>query len=38
MKNFAPVVLFTYKRFETLQKTIQCLSANFLAPNSDLII
>jgi hypothetical protein len=36
--NFAPIVLFTYKRLETLQKTVQCLSDNFLASDSDLII
>lgn len=38
MKSSSPIVLFTYKRFETLQKTIQCLSDNFLASDSDLII
>lgn len=38
MHNLAPIVLFTYQRFESLQKTIQCLSANFLALDSDLII
>jgi hypothetical protein len=36
--NIAPIVLFTYKRYETLQKTVQCLSDNFLASDSDLII
>ena len=38
MKSSSPIVLFTYKRFETLKKTIQCLSDNFLASDSDLII
>jgi hypothetical protein len=38
MNSPSPIVLFTYKRFERLQKTIQCLSDNFLASDSDLII
>jgi len=38
MKSPSPIILFTYKRFETLQKTIGCLSDNFLASDSDLII
>ena len=38
MNSPSPIVLFTYKRFETLKKTIQCLSDNFLASDSDLII
>ena len=38
MDNLAPIIVFTYTRFESLQKTIQCLSANFLASDSDLII
>lgn len=38
MNSLSPIVLFTYKRLETLQKTVQCLSDNFLASNSDLII
>ena len=38
MNNPSPIVLFTYKRFETLQKTIQCLSDNLLASDSNLII
>jgi hypothetical protein len=38
MNSPSPIVLFTYKRFETLQKTIQSLSDNFLASDSDLII
>jgi hypothetical protein len=38
MHNLSPIVIFTYKRFETLQKTVQCLSNNFLASDSDLII
>ena len=38
MKSPSPIVLFTYKRFEILIKTIQCLSDNILASDSDLII
>ena len=38
MNSLSPIVLFTYKRFETLKKTLQCLSDNFLASDSDLII
>ena len=38
MNSLSPIVLFTYRRFETLQKTVQCLSDNFLASDSDLII
>jgi hypothetical protein len=38
MNNLSPIVLFTYKRLETLQKTIQALSVNHLASESDLII
>lgn len=36
--TLAPIVLFTYKRLETLQKTIDALRLNFLASDSDLII
>ncbi|KHJ38171.1 hypothetical protein PBAC_17120 [Pedobacter glucosidilyticus] len=36
--TLAPIVLFTYKRLETLQKTIDALKLNFLAADSDLII
>lgn len=38
MNSPSPIVLFTYKRFETLKLTIQSLSDNFLASDSDLII
>jgi hypothetical protein len=38
MNSPSPIVLFTYKRFELLKITIQCLSDNFLASDSDLII
>jgi hypothetical protein len=39
MRNeIAPIVLFTYKRLEALQKTVDALAANFLAAESDLII
>lgn len=34
----SPIVLFTYLRLETLQKTINALAANFYASDSDLII
>lgn len=36
--NYAPIVLFTYKRLGTLKKTIVALSANSLAASSDLIV
>jgi len=36
--NLSPIVLFTYKRLETLQKTIGALANNHLATDSDLII
>lgn len=36
--NYAPIVLFTYKRLDTLKKTIKALSANSFAASSDLII
>lgn len=38
MTPLAPVVLFTYKRFETLKITIAALLTNPLAAESDLII
>jgi len=38
MNDLSPIVLFTYKRLETLQKTIEALSNNHLATDSDLII
>ncbi len=38
MNLLAPIVLFTYKRIESLKKNIEALSSNFLAKNSDLII
>ncbi len=38
MDSLAPIVLFTYKRLGTLQKTISALAANHLAAKSDLII
>jgi len=34
----SPIVLFTYKRVDTLRKTVEVLSANFLADSSDLIV
>jgi len=36
--NLAPIVLFTYKRLDTLQETVHALAANNLASQSDLII
>ena len=38
MTDLAPIVLFTYKRFETLKQTVSFLTANSLAIHSDLII
>ncbi len=38
MKKLSPIVLFTYKRIETLRITIERLSENILASESDLII
>jgi len=34
----APILLFAYKRLETLQKTVSALAQNELAPRSDLFI
>lgn len=34
----APIVLFTYKRLDTLKKTIEALQQNYLASESQLII
>jgi hypothetical protein len=36
--KLSPIVLFTYKRLDTLKKTVESLSANLLAGSSDLII
>lgn len=38
MTELAPIVLFTYKRLDTLQQTVRALAANHLAEKSDLII
>lgn len=38
MDSLAPIVLFTYKRLDTLEQTIRALAANHLAAKSDLII
>ena len=38
MNNLSPIVLFTYKRLDTLKQTITALIANPLALQSDLII
>ena len=36
--NLAPILLFTYKRLNTLQQTVAALQQNFLANQSDLFI
>lgn len=36
--NYAPIVLFTYKRLDTLKKTVVALQKNDLASESDLYI
>lgn len=38
MDSLSPIVLFTYLRLETLEKTIHALAANSYASESDLII
>jgi hypothetical protein len=38
MHRQSPIVLFTYLRLETLQKTVNALASNFYASDSDLII
>lgn len=38
MTELVPIVLFTYKRLDTLQQTVRALAANQLAAQSDLII
>ena len=37
-KSLAPIVLFSYKRLDVLKLTLDSLSKNFLASQSDLII
>jgi hypothetical protein len=36
--SYAPIVLFAYKRLDTLIDTVEALQNNYLASNSDLII
>ena len=36
--TLAPIILFTYKRLDTLQLTVDALKKNYLAKDSDLII
>lgn len=36
--SLAPIVLFTYKRLDTLQQTIEALQKNYLAPDSNLYV
>ena len=38
MNNVAPILLFTYKRLETLKNTVQALKSNKLADESELFI
>jgi hypothetical protein len=38
MPLLAPIVLFTFKRLDTLKQTVEALSKNYLAANSDLYI
>jgi hypothetical protein len=38
MEDFAPIVLFTYKRLDTLKQTVEALKKNNLASQSDLYI
>lgn len=38
MTDVAPILLFTYKRLETLKKTIEALQENYLALDSSLFI
>ena len=38
MNKQSPIVLFTYLRLETLEKSVNALAANFYASDSDLII
>ena len=38
MFNYSPIILFVYKRLETLSKTVESLQANKLASESDLYI
>lgn len=38
MDDLAPIVLFTYKRVDTLKKTVEALQGNYLASKSDLIV
>jgi hypothetical protein len=37
-KEYAPIVLFTFKRLDTLKLTVEALQKNYLAKKSDLII
>lgn len=38
MDGLAPIVLFTYKRVDTLKQTVEALKDNYLASKSDLIV
>ena len=38
MKNYAPIVIFTYLRLKTLKKTIEYLKKNKLSKSTNLII
>lgn len=37
-EKYAPILLFTFKRLDTLQKTLEALKQNYLANESDLFI
>jgi hypothetical protein len=38
MNNLSPIILFTYRRLESLKKTVEALANNSLAADSDLIV
>ena len=38
MTQLAPIVLFCYKRLDTLIQTVEALKNNFLAPDSELYV
>ena len=38
MNSFAPIVIFCYKRLDTLRQTIESLQQNFLAGESELFV
>jgi hypothetical protein len=38
MTSYSPIILFTYKRLDTLKQSVEALQKNYLAPESELII